>query len=428
MVSVLPFLLAGIILILGFIGDYIFKKTSVPDILIMIFLGYMLGPVFNIINLADLAPITQVFATLALLVILFDSGLQLDLIKTLRNSPRAVIMAFTGMVFSMFLGAFFLVLVLNWSFIESLLMGAILGGTSSAVVIPLITRMNKPEKISTILSLESVFTDALVVVLGITLLQLLTGTVSGDALSIVMTGIASQFSIGIIVGLFLGIIWLSVLKIVRGSVYDDILTLAFVLLVYSIVDGLGGNGAIFAITFGLVLGNGYAISKMLRIKNPVQASKVMKKFQSQISFLLRTFFFVYLGLIISFQNFYMILAGIILSAILLFCRYSTVLIVSVREKLLKKNKMLLTIMLPRGLAAAVMAQIVASSTVPNGALFPDIVIAVIVVTVLISSIGPFLIGRKSKQGENSVGLRRRRARKVGRVRTKRRVLPYSFRK
>ena len=395
---VLAFLLAGIILCLGFLGDYLFRRTNIPDVLILIFLGFLIGPVFKIIDPTVLAPITQLFASLALLIILFDSGLHLNLFKTLQDSPIAVLLAFLGEFISMILIALFTMFMFNWDLTNGLLLGAIIGGTSSAIVIPLVSRMEINGKISRILSLESVFTDAIVVVIGITLLQLVTATQTENELSMIASGIASQFSVGIVVGIILGIIWLRILRAIKGSLYDDVLTLGILLLFYSIVESLKGSGAIFALTFGLVLTNGRLIYKMLRMKKPAEASKIMKKFHSQISFLIRTFFFVYLGLIISFQNIYLIFYGVILTLILLFGRFITVLIASIKNPLLKENRKILTIIFPRGLAAAILAQMIVSSNAPNAILYPDLVITVIIGSVLISSIGSSLIKSNLKRG------------------------------
>lgn len=397
----LVFLLAGVMLILGFLGDYLFKRTGVPDILILIFLGFLLGPVFNIIDVDALSVITPIFASLALLIILFDGGLHMDLYRTIRGSPRAMTLAFLGVIVSMFLVAGFMMYFFNWSLLTGLLLGAIVGGTSSAIVIPLVSRLRGLEhKITTLLSLESVFTDALVVVIGITLIQLVAAPESGNEFSLLFTGITSQFSIGIVVGIVVGLLWLRVLRSIKGSLYDDVFTLAVVLLFFAVVQSLGGSGAIFALTFGLVLANGYIISKMLKSDKPVEATGVMKKFQAQISFLIRTFFFVYLGLIITFRDINFILVGIALAVLLFAGRYVSVLITSIKNPVLSRHRSILTFMLPRGLAAAVVAQIVVSSGLPEGAMFSDIVITVIIATVAISSIGSFLAARSHKPHGN----------------------------
>lgn len=149
MVFVLAFLLAGVILILGFLGDYLFRRTGIPDVLILLFLGFVLGPILNIIHPSDLSSITALFASLALLIILFDGGLHINLYKALQGSPRATLLAFSGMFISMVLTAAFAFFFLKWNFINGLLLGAIVGGSSSSIVMPLISRMRVHEKIST---------------------------------------------------------------------------------------------------------------------------------------------------------------------------------------------------------------------------------------------------------------------------------------
>jgi cell volume regulation protein A len=395
------FLLAGGLLILGFLGDYLFKRTGIPDILILIAMGFVLGPLTGVVNIKSFVPIAPLFASLALLIILFEGGLHMNLYRTLKGSPRAMILAIVGTVTSMALTATFTVFVMGWDVLTGLLLGAIVSGTSSAIVIPIISRISGVnQKVSTVLSLESVFTDALVVVISLTLIQFITSPPSTNGISILFSGIASQFSVGIVAGLLVGIIWLRIMKEIRGSTYNDVITLAVALVFYALVQNFGGSGPIFALTFGLVLANGYVISKMLRLSKTVEADKMMKKFQSQISFLIRTFFFVYLGLIITLQDPLLVIYGLAITVLLVVGRLASVYVTSIRNKIIKQNTGLLTIMLPRGLAAAVVAQIVSTSEIANGQFFSDIVITVIVMTVIITSVGQLFFKRLVNSGRD----------------------------
>jgi cell volume regulation protein A len=395
------FLLAGGLLILGFLGDYLFKRTGIPDILILIAMGFVIGPLTGVVNIKSFVPIAPLFASLALLIILFEGGLHMNLYRTLKGSPRAMILAIVGTITSMALTATFTVFVMGWDVLTGLLLGAIVSGTSSAIVIPIISRISGVnQKVSTVLSLESVFTDALVVVISLTLIQFITSPPSTNGISILFSGIASQFSVGIVAGLLVGIIWLRIMKEIRGSTYNDVITLAVALVFYALVQNFGGSGPIFALTFGLVLANGYVISKMLRLSKTVEADKMMKKFQSQISFLIRTFFFVYLGLIITLQDPLLVIYGLAITVLLVVGRLASVYVTSIRNKTIKQNTGLLTIMLPRGLAAAVVAQIVSTSEIANGQFFSDIVITVIVMTVIITSVGQLFFKRLVNSGRD----------------------------
>ena len=410
---VLTFALAGVILILGFIGNYLFKKTSIPDILVLIILGIMIGPVFQVINPEVLIPISEIFASLALLIILFDAGLNLNVKKVLQDSPKATALTFLSFFVSVIFVTSFTFFILKWDFLNGLLLGSVLGGISSSVVIPLISRINADEKVSTILSLESAFTDALVIVFGLTIIQLLTSPVSSGLLE-AGNRIAGAFSIAIVIGFASGILWLKILKYVRKEIYDDILTLAVVLLMYSVTEILGGNGAIFALSFGLVLGNGIRIFRVIGIKERIEASKVMKKFHSQISFFIRTFFFVFIGLIFAVNSYLTIYFGVVITIILFAGRYLAVTVISFKDKILECNRMLMSIVVGRGLAAAVLAEVIRTSNIVGSKLIADIIIVVIIASVVLSTIGISVIGRNMKRCDGEL---KKNEKKISSIRT-----------
>lgn len=391
------FILVSIIVIIGFLGSYLFRKTGIPDILILISLGALVGPVLNLVERSALVSVAPVFAALAITVILFDGGLNLNLYTVLRESPRAILLAFLGFLLSMISTSIFTYFALGWDFLQGLLLGSIIGGTSSAIVIPLINRVSISQKASTILSLESTFTDAICIVFTIAFLQFFTASPTGDGLNLVVKGIVSGFSIAIVIGFISGIAWLRVLNSFIDEPYEDILTVCIALLLFGLSEQVGGNGAITALIFGLILGNGVKISETLYISRPVEASRIMKKFHSEISFLIRTFFFTYMGAILLFHDLSLVLAGISLSFIFLFVRYIVIWLSVIKEPILEIDKSLMTIMLPRGLAAAVLSQLLIASGISNAELFQDIVLTVIISTAIICTVGIYLIKESAKR-------------------------------
>ena len=384
--TILSFSVAGAVLALGFIGDYFFRKYKIPDILILIFIGLLIGPIFHVVNPNIFSgALSQIFIALALVMILFNCGLNLSLNKVFEESPRAFTLASLGVFFSIILTAIFMKFVLGWDWMYGILLGTVIGGSSSSIVIPLISRTKTPSKIKTLLSLESAFTDIIVVILGITFLRLV---ISKDISAIYEASkeITAAFSIGAVFGLLVGLAWIKVLKYISWDQYQDIFTISILLLFYAISEVLGGSGAMFALFFGLILGNGVSISRFFRMKDTVSASSMMKRFQSEITFFVRTFFFVYMGMLFSFMEYNLIILGVIISFILLFGRWISVKIVSIRDKLIKKHSILVTGMLSRGLAAAVVAQMVFMSGIKHASAFPDLTLTVIMTTVIISAI------------------------------------------
>ena len=140
-------------------------------------------------------------------------------------------------------------------------------------------KLKVPERISMLLNLESVFTDAIVIVVSITILEIIVEAKTASLLLVTQT-IISTMSIGVFFGLICGILWLKVLSILKDNLYDDILTLSVTLLFYGLSEQLGGNGAIFTLVFGLVLGNGLEIGRILRIDGIVDVDSIMRKFMN----------------------------------------------------------------------------------------------------------------------------------------------------
>lgn len=146
--------------------------------------------------------------------------------------------------------------------------------------------------------------------------------------------------------------------------------------------------------FGLVLGNGAEIGGIFRMEGIVEIGGIMRKFMSQMSFFIRTYFFVYLGLILFIENRMTVLYSVALSLLLLVGRFIGVTFTAFRDSELRKNSGVLTSMMPRGLAAAIMAQLVAWSGIAYSSMFPELIMIVIILSVVISSVGASLLKRR----------------------------------
>jgi cell volume regulation protein A len=387
----------GVLLIIGFIGDYLFKKINFPDILVLLALGYVAGHVLHIVDPAWVAPASPIIANLSLVIIMFNGGLGLEFSQARATAPRAIALALVGIVASMFAAAAFVYYVLDWELMNSLLLGAIVGGTGPAIVMPLIGRAKVSPEISSILHIESALNGALVVVIALVILEVMTVGATEHVASVIAKAIGMRFLIGLGIGGAAGFVWLGVLTFIEGELYDDILTLAFLFLLYFAVESLQGSGAIFALVFGLILGNGMDFARFLRTKRTIEIHNTMMTFHSQISFIVKTFFFAYLGLMITFDEPSVIVPSIFLSLALLLVRCIVVPAISIGKKSLLANTGILATMLPRGLSAAVVAEIVASSGIPNARLYPEIVTVVIATTVIIAAVGIPIFARKSPQ-------------------------------
>ncbi len=389
--------MSALIILIGFAANFFFQKTGLPDILILIFLGALFGPVLGVFNPDAVKSFAPFLAALALAYILFDGGMGLNIKRVLFNSPKAVLLAVLGFVFSVLGVCAFAMLVLNVPFLYGLLLGSIFGGSSSVVVISLASKIKLSDKGCTILILESAITDILCIVVSLSILDVI---VTGQAnIASIGSGIAGKLIIGLIVGFVTGFAWLLALRRVASLPFSYILTLGVVLLGYAASEIIGGSGALSALVFGLILGNERELFKVFRQIRPVEekltlvVSKGLKRFHGEIAFLIRTFFFVFLGIIFSLSSSIIVLAGVVLCFILLATRFGAVWLTTLKSSL-EKERPIMTFVLARGLAAAVLATLPAQYDLPYADLFVNLAVIIIVTTAIMATVGVLAISHK----------------------------------
>lgn len=381
----LVFGLVAIIIFFAFISGYASRRTGLPEIIFLMLLGGLVGPVLQLVKVEDLAPISPFVSSLAVTLILFDSGLKMDLVNAIRESGRAIVLGVLGFVFSFLTVAAYTVLFLNLDLFFGLIVGCVVGGTSSIIVIPMLNRLSVNRRVATILSLESVVTDVLVIVCALGLLKIWTGSQS-EGLNLAKN-LFDSFALGGVIGVAGGLIWLKMLNTFTEDDYNGILTLGVMLGLYSISELMQGSGAIAALTFGLILGNGTLISKKLKLNLDRQLDRVSLGFHEQITFLLKSVVFVYLGIILCLINPSNFIVGVGTALLLLLARAAAVYISSLGDPILSLDRRIMIFLLPRGLTAAAVAQLVAAQGLPNLQTFNDIYISVILTTIIITIAG-----------------------------------------
>ncbi|MBN1690693.1 MAG: cation:proton antiporter, partial [Dehalococcoidia bacterium] len=382
--------------IIGFLTDFLFRKTGFPDILILMAVGYLIGPVFHIIDPASISPAAQFIAGLALVIITFNGGIAFDISKVVSSTPRALILVIVGVAISIAVIAIPALVIFQWRVLDSILLGTVVGGTSSAIVIGLLNRARVSSRISSLLSLESVLNSPIVIVIALMALQAISAGETGVEFGDIGLAIGISVGIGLGIGLAAGIFWLWMLKLMRREEYNDIMNLAVVFLLYFFVEHLDGSGVIAVLAFALILGNGLRIRKF-RLEQTAQATQMMRRFTSEIYFLVKTFFFIYLGMIIAFDQELPVALGTAAGLALLFARYLAVVLTSIGSRELWSYKELLTAMMARGEAAAVLVQLIIAAGIQNSNLYANFVMAVILTTVIISAAGMLIFGREQEE-------------------------------
>ena len=103
---------------------------------------------------------------------------------------------------------------------------------------------------------------------------------------------------------------------------------------------------------------------------------------------MKTFFFVYVGISIKFDNLTSLLIGLGISLLLIILRIPVVRIALPYETngISNKDRAFLSMMIPRGLAAAVLATMISQSQLPGSERVGNIVFSVIFFTIIFTSV------------------------------------------
>lgn len=341
------FIFGGIILI-GYIGDLFAKKFAVPNVLLLLMIGYLLR-LSGYIGAADLAGIQGIFGTLALVILLFDGGLSMNIYDVVFKSGRVLVNSLLTTVLGI-LGAALLFLLLGLNPLIGAILGAIAGGLGSTTTISMVKSLSIPAPIKNFLTLESSITDVFSIILALVLTQaLISGAVDAQNIG---QGIVTKFSVGLFIGLVAGIASLALLASIEKG-YNYMLTFAMVLILYALTEFLAGSGAIAVLVFGVVFGNEGHIRRMFRLGHGEQ-HPIIREFQNEISFFIRTFFFVFLGVVVSLGGIENFAIGLAFTLLLYGVRYISVTISTKGSEIYNFIKVL-TAVNPRGLATAVLA-------------------------------------------------------------------------
>jgi len=389
------FFVIGLTLFIGFIANIISDKTKITTVLILMTFGFFLGPIFGIIDASpgsSIAEILPFVAVLTLIILLFDGGMMMEVTNVISQIPRSALFTFLTFIITTIVVALFCMLVLGWPFLHGALLGAALGGTSSAIVIAMAEKAGITKPAVAFLTVESTITDALCIIGAMLVLQFIS-----DSVAIDMGGIGhillSMFILAAFIGAVLAIIWIVLVRRFRIYKYNYMLTLGLAFVVYAAAEYLGANGGFSVFIFGLTLGNARNIASYFKINTETIFSPLtLKKFQEEVTFFVRTFFFVYAGLLFSPEYFtpFVILITIGVSLIMLFSRKIGDILL-LRKTMEKDDRNVMVAMMPRGLAAAVLASfpVLYGLNIPE---FQPVVFGVIVVSNLIATAGIFLFG------------------------------------
>lgn len=398
----------GIIIILGFLGEMLFQYTKLPSILFLMAAGLLLGPIYHIFNQNVFLSFAPYLSTLVLVLIMFQGGLELNFLTVFKSSFASMILILIGLFLSTTLVGVIFYIMGGAGFIQSFMLGTIVSCSSSTVIIPLLPNISASEKNKTIIAIESTFNDAFAIVFLIILINIAKHVSLNMNYGKIALQTAYSFGISGLIAVVSGIIWYMVLKVLVKTKFAYGVTFAAMLVLVLIMHYVHGNGAIAILVFGIIMGNEDLLNRFkINFFNMSVKNSVIKQFNHEFSFLIRTVFFVFLGVVVElanldwefFDRFFIIIILIILS------RYIAVWIVFKLENnkkikdtppTHKEERFFMLSMIGRALATAIMAYMPLNAGISGTSVFPEYAFLTIITTNILLTVGIFIYSKKAK--------------------------------
>ncbi|MCX7193003.1 MAG: cation:proton antiporter [Proteobacteria bacterium] len=407
-------LFIGLIVFFAHFLSLQFRKTNIPDVLILVIVGIVLGPILGFVSPVDFGKVGSLFATIALVVILFEGGTTLDinvLSKSLATTGKLAIVCF---VLTALIATLAGIYALGLTMLPAAMLGLTLGSTSPAVIIPLVKALRVSDKPATVMILESALTDVLSIIGVFALLQIYTqgGLEPGKLIGSVL----SAMVFAIVIGVLGGIGWLLVLGKVRDFPNTISSTLAYVFIVYGATEGLGFSGAIAALALGFTLTN-FEEFKLHRIpsidRNIVPLNDIDLAFYSEAVFLLRTYFFIYLGISIHFSDLHLALAAAAIVLLIYLMRIVLTRMAFRDPEYSLRDTAITSMMVPKGLAAAVLAALPLQYGVTGGEIIRDTTYMVVLISITLTALLVMIYPSRFTQRFYSLAMGKPLAEKTG---------------
>ena len=395
----------SLIAIFGFISETLFRRTNIPDVIFLIIIGFLIGPNgYGFTSPEDLASFAPIVTTFTLLILIFDGAFNINLSSLIREFSSSLILTVYNFVLSTVVvgGIFFYIQQFHLggtTMMAAMIIGFSLAGVSSSFVIPILNQIRVGGKLFSRLALESALTDVFCIVATLSVIEVYTTGIFGiqDTLSYLVR----LFAIAGFIGALGGIVWIAI-RVFEEQNY--IITIAFLILIYLVTEEFGGNGPIAALFFGLILNNSKQLTSIKEgilsrsVKEKQKAvqgelgvavtSANEEKFYHLISFFLKAFFFIYVGILLDITDQTALLVGSILSVLIMVVRMASM---PLTKGMPGAQRKLVNAVFARGLAAAVLIQAVIQAGMPHAEYLARVVYVVIIGTIILSSLRVFIL-------------------------------------
>jgi CPA1 family monovalent cation:H+ antiporter len=390
------------ILILMVVVSLLANYLRVPYTVSLVF-GGLLASVFFPLSLPQIS--TDVFLTILLPPVIFEAASKFPLTDLRKNTATILSYAFLGTFLSAIVVAMFAVFLLHFTFLEGLLLGAIIAPTDAVAVITILKKSSAAKRLTAIIEGESLFNDGVAVVMYTTIAAAI---VSGVTFSLARFAVATVMSIfvGTAVGIIIGYAVYRLIAFTSDKFMQMILMFLAAYGSYQLAVFFSGSGIISVVITGLILGN------YLPRKIPKRNVDDIETFWEFLAFIVTSISFILIGLDVNISIFGHYALAIILSILgVLAARtvavYSIGGALNLRKKTLPRNwqhlinwaglRGVISVMLVLGINTLPIAHGAEIAAITFGVVFFSILVQGTSIRFLVKRISPAKTTSKAKQ-------------------------------
>jgi potassium/hydrogen antiporter len=281
------FIVFSTLIILSILSIKLSNRFGIPSLVLFLAIGMLAGSDGLGILSFDNPSLVRSLGITALILILFSGGLDTEWTAVRPIMWQGLSLSTIGVLSTALLIGLFVAWVQGFTFLEGLLLGAIVSSTDAAAVFMVLRarRTKIPRRLIQLLEFESGSNDPMAVVLTIALIRLLMEPSTSFGELVVF--FVMQMGVGTAIGIAMGEIMrrsFNALDLELEGIYP-VLSVALALLTYGLTDYLDGSGFLAVYLAGLVMA-----------RKPFTHQQSVLHFHDGLAWLMQVTMFLTLGL------------------------------------------------------------------------------------------------------------------------------------
>jgi potassium/hydrogen antiporter len=379
-------LLVGAILAASILVALGAARTGLPVLVAFLGLGMLLGSDGPGGIAFDDAKLAREVGTVGLVLILYEGGLQTSWRRLREVAVPAALLSTVGVVVSAVVTGLAAHALLDLSWLESILLGAVVSSTDAAAVFATLRFTHIRRRLARTLEAESGGNDPMAIALTLALIAWIERP-HAYGIDDVLVLVIRQIGLGLLVGVALGALASWVFARIPPSIgpFAPAASIAAAALSFGATDVIGGSGFLAVYLVGLAVGS-----------TPSRYRRHLVAFHEGVAFVAQVALFVVLGLLVFPSDLpHVAVASLALAFLLMLAaRPAAVWVSTAVSDFTSRDRLLLGWAGLRGAVPIVVATFVLSSDVPHKETIFNAVFFVVVVSTVVQGTTLELVARR----------------------------------